>query len=153
MGDMSFSSRESLSAVVAAIQARQPLEPRTAYNPQMPEYDRMPWPESWFRDMSDPGDFRLCQALWARVLKETLSSCLLNRFGRRGTPTKEPTVGWRWIGSEDFHIVCEHAGLDGQSVYETVAPLLRDEGEGEALAMARRLAAIGASGRGGGAGA
>lgn len=153
MGEMWSRGRPDLRQEVAAMQGRQPFEPRSVHSKYPVDVDRLAWPDWWFEDMADPGDARLCRALWAQVLKSTLVACLLNRWGMPMPAGHGGTVDWRWIGTRDFQIICDMVSLNGEVVAANLAPALEPGGREVALDLLRRLGHVGKSGRFGGAGA
>lgn len=112
-----------------------------------PNADRMPWPDSWFRD-GDPADAQACRDLWACVLATCLRGALRDATGRRERGNflnVNTAVGKGWIGGRDFHIVCALAGLDAAAVRAAVARAARDAHAFER--MLNRLGYVGKNSR------
>lgn len=66
---------------------------------------------------------RRCRGLWASVLLEQV------RLAGVVCPTsvdKQLDIdrARKWLGSRDFHIVCDLAGVDGGAVFERLRPML-----------------------------
>ena len=76
--------------------------------PPPDEEPRMPWPEEWFQ-RRDRFDLVACQRMWGEVLL----SCLRGALGVSSSHEDYLTgkVAPEWIGSKDFLLVCDYAGV------------------------------------------
>ena len=92
-----------LGAFIAADDAAAVVVP-----PRKQEEPRMPWPEEWFV-RRDRFDLVACQRLWGEVLL----SCLRGALGVSSSHEDYLTgkVDPAWIGSKDFFLVCDYAGV------------------------------------------
>lgn len=120
------------AAMVAPVQRReQPAEedgPRPSLRAMLAELekaqpDRAPWPEGWL-DHHDSADGYRCRALWGEVLRFSLADICLEASKRHRRRNVGPPTTFGWLGTRDFRMVCDLAGLDAAAIEQRVRPML-----------------------------
>lgn len=93
------------------------------------EDPELAWPDYWWSEAADPGDIRACRALWSAALLGMLRDIVLALRRACGPePTRERVEHFwpheaGWLGSRDFVMVCDLAGVDAGAVFERMSAI------------------------------